>query len=566
MHIRSKRWHLYPHNVALSEKLGAHLTVDPVIAQLLLNRGIRSLEQAQAFLQPREQASVHFPREDLLKATHCIQEAIANKRGIFVYGDYDVDGMTSTAMMASMLKQLGAHYSFMIPNRFLDGYGVSGRALDFIKANDVGLFITLDCGISNRAEIEQIKRETSCRVVIFDHHTIPDVIPDADAILNPKFLSPDHALWGLCTAGIVYKFWEFYGLEIDTSVSPDGLLDLAALGTVADVAPLVSENRRMTSLGLELLSSRKRVGIRALLDVAGFDRSRVTPRDIGFMIAPRLNAAGRLGDAKICVELLMSEDFDEATKLARTLNQLNEDRRFYCESLMNEAVNMVEKNPNASNEKVIVLAGEGWHAGIIGIIASRLVERYGKPTILISGDGTLARGSGRSAGEVDLYMLLKSCDSFFTTFGGHKSAAGFSMDPAHIPSFQAALIEEASRRISDRDLLPILDLECELHPHHLTLSLASLLNTLEPFGQDNPVPLFYAKGLRPIAFKTVGGGKHLKATFTDASQKVVIDAIGFNLHEKLSLLYKDEIELAFSLDINEWNGRQLPQLNLVDIQ
>ncbi len=566
MELRQKRWHLYPPQPALSEKISHHLTLDPVIAQLLLNRGIRSLDQASSFLQPENLGSPNFPEDVLIAASELVREAIEKQTLIFVYGDYDVDGMTSTAIMTSMLKRLGARVHFMIPNRFLDGYGLSKRALEMVRQEGAGLLITLDCGISNAKEIDLLKADTDCKVLILDHHTVPDRQPNAEAILNPKFLAEDHALSGLCTAGIVYKFWEFYCQYFKLDVTPDRHLDLVALGTVADVAPLVQENRRLTLLGLTSLSARKRVGIRTLLEVAKFTHKTVSPRDIGFTIAPRLNAAGRLGDAKICVELMMTEDETEALRLATMLQQLNEDRRFYCDQLLTEALQQAEQIPGLADHRVIVLHAEGWHPGIIGIIASRIVETYSRPAVIISVEDGLARGSARSIGDVNIYEILKECQPFFSSFGGHKAAAGFSLVPDKIEAFKAHLISVAAEKVSQTDLMPVLDLECELDPKQLTLSLATSLQTLEPYGAENPVPLFYTRSLKAIDFKTVGNGKHLKVTFTDAARSVVIDAIGFGLHDKLQLLYNPQVELAFSLEINTWLGRESPQLVLVDIK
>ncbi len=563
-----KRWSVFPSHTGLSTKLAESLGVSTIIAQILLNRGIRSLSDAHSFLKPDLSYSDSFPEETLITCSEILKAAMDSGRPVFVYGDYDVDGMTSTALMVSVLRALGIKVSFYIPNRFKDGYGLTTSIKETLVAYNCGLLMTLDCGTSNASEIKELKRDTDISVLIFDHHTLPDTLPQVDGMLNPRLLPPTHWSFGLCTVGIVFDFLDFFvRCYLKSDLCLDDYLDLVALGTIADVAPMFRRNRALTSKGLEVLSSRKRVGINALLDVAEFKGLSVTSRDVGFTIAPRLNASGRIGDARVGVALLLSQDPEEAKTLATTLNKMNQDRQTLSELVMADCLAQLKANPQWLDHRVLVLSGTHWHAGVVGIISSRLVERFHKPVILIAVDEGMSRGSCRSVGTVNMYDLLNRCLPYYLTFGGHKEAAGFSMDPAAVEGYKVAIREAANDMLTDVDLVPILELDLVLDISDMTLDLADSLYRLSPFGPTNPSPLFYAKNLRPISFKTVGtNGAHLKVTFSDPHGKYVIDAIGFGLHEKLSLLYHPTVEVACSLEINRWQGNVIPQLSLIDIR
>jgi single-stranded-DNA-specific exonuclease len=563
-----KRWSVYPSHNDLSTKLGESLGINPVIAQVLLNRGIRSLSDAHSFLTPDLSYSDSFPQETLFACSTVLKAAMDSGRPVFVYGDYDVDGMTSTTLMVSVLRELGVKVAFYIPNRFKDGYGLTTSIKDTLISYNCGLLITLDCGTSNAAEIEELKRDTDLEVLIFDHHTLPEVLPVVEGMLNPRLLPSTHWSFGLCTVGIVYDFLDYFVRQyLKSDLCLETHLDLVALGTIADVAPMFRRNRALTAKGLEVLTSRKRVGINALLEIAEFKGDSVTSRDVGFTIAPRLNASGRIGDARVAVDLLLSQDQDAATALAHTLNKMNQDRQALSEAVMIDCLAQLKANPEWLDHKVLVLSGTNWHAGVVGIISSRLVERFHRPVILIAVDEKVSRGSCRSVGRVNMYDLLNRCLPYYLTFGGHKEAAGFSMAPETVEAFKVAVRAVADEMLTDQDLMPILELDSVLDIADMTLDLAGSISRLSPFGPTNPSPLFYAKNMRPISFKTVGAnGTHLKVTFSDPAGKYVIDAIGFGLHEKLSLLYRSTVDIACSLEVNRWQGNVIPQLSLIDIR
>jgi len=562
----SKRWHIYPKHETLSQKLAQKLNKDPVIAQILLNRNIRSLEDAKQFLDASDSYKDQFNLQDLEKLTSILTATIKDKKRIMVYGDYDVDGMTSTALITSALRECGARVDFYIPHRFTDGYGLSSRFLEKLVHKDYDLLMTLDCGISNHKEIEWLKSQKDMKVIILDHHTIPEKLPPADVILNPKALPDDHPLNLLCTVGIAYHAMSYFFSQTDKKLDITTYLDLVALGTIADIASLVKENRVLTRKGLALLSARKRPGINALLKCAEFKRPEVSSRDVGFMIAPRLNAAGRLAQADICVELLITQDAGRAQEIAQKLQKLNENRQKIGQLVLKEAEALLKENKKLLENRLIVLAGEGWHPGVIGITAAQLAQKYGKPTVIVGYDHEIGRGSARSMGDVNIYGLLKQCRDHFESFGGHKQAAGFSILPDKIQEFASKLVEVGQQDIDPEKLLTTVDIDCQLSPAHISLDLANELAAMGPFGEGNPTPVMYSNEFDPLEYKKVGDGSHLKVTFSDKNGKRTFDAIGFGLAGKMEILKKKDVEVIFHLETNDWLGESVPQLRLVDLK
>lgn len=561
--IEAKRWNLYPQQNDVSVQIAHQLNVSPVIAQLLLNRGIRSLSEANAFMTGYDAENIQFPHTILDHAKALIMECIHQNRSILVYGDYDVDGMTSTTMMVTMLRALGAKVKYFLPHRFHHGYGLHHSVVDMINKEPFSLLITLDCGVTNEEEIRAIKEQTNASVIVMDHHTIPDTPPPFDVMINPKSLPSDHLLYHLCTAGIVYQFAVYLESSGCEEIISENYLDLAALGTIADVANLKGLNRDITRQGLSSLSTRKNMGIKFLLDQADCHKPFISPMDVGFVIAPRLNAAGRLDSALLGVQLLLSSSEEEAEAVSKKLEMMNKHRREIDQMIFQESLKQVG---DVSRQKAIVLAGREWHAGVIGITASKVVERCQRPSVIIAYDDTLGRGSARSIGNVNIYRILKECQPYFIDFGGHKEAAGFSIAPENIEPFKERFQQVALEMIDDQDLKAQMNIDMKLNPNDMTLDLAESLDQLQPFGQGNPMPLFYTDELRIIDCKTVGDGSHVKATFTDRQNGIVIDGIGFGLSRKMPLFQKNDVSVAFHLTINEWNNVKRPQLQIVDIK
>jgi single-stranded-DNA-specific exonuclease len=455
---------------------------------------------------------------------------------------------------------------FYIPHRFGEGYGLNDNAVAEIIDKRYALLVTLDCGISDFKQIKELKEKSNIEVIVTDHHTIPDKLPNADVIINPKFLDNTHPLVNLCGVGVVYKFLEFFisYFELDYNLEAD--LDLVALGTIADVVSLRGENRGLAKFGLKRMGYKKRFGIERLLSVLRFNKEFISVRDVGFVIAPRINAAGRLEHASIGVDLLTSKTEAEAEKIARYLDRINLKRQRIGQLILKEAQIFIEREYNLEDNQVLVLAENNWHAGVIGITAAQLVRKYSKPTVMISITGETGRGSARSLGNVDIYSLLKKCSGYFLEFGGHKQAAGFSILAKDIEAFSNEFRILCNKNIKKEQLQPIIDIDVEVSPDQINLALAREMGSLAPFGQDNAMPALYTNKLVPIDFKTVGDGSHLKATFSDKKGLFLFEAIGFGLAHKLELLYKQKVEVVFNVQVNNWGGQNNVQLNLLDLK
>lgn len=564
----TKRWQIYPHQPDLSQTIRQRLGCHPVIAQLLLNRNIKSLKSAQAFLNPTsEHFSDNFDAAAVTLAGKLIDDCLKTQAPILIYGDYDVDGITATAMLTDVLRQLGGRVDYVIPHRFNDGYGLNLKRAEQCITRGYRLLITLDCGSSNEKEIAYIKAHSDMAVIVMDHHQIPELVPPADVILNPKIFDETHTLYALAAVAVVYQFLTCFCVEFHKPLDLTNYLDLVAMGTVADVSSLTGINRYFVQKGLQLLTHKKRKGIAALYHMAGIHQEEVTARDIGFIIAPRLNAAGRLSDANICVELLLTQDDSVANRLAFQLQKMNEHRQQIERGIHESCLKKIKNDPALLEDKIVVLSDSDWHAGVIGITASKLCELTAKPVVLIAQESPFSRGSARAPQAVNIFDLLSRCSDFFEKFGGHKVAAGFSIQSERIAEFKQAVTTLAGSVITETMLQPILTIDCQLSPADITAEFIHHVTQLSPFGAGNPMPLFYTNELTPVDFKTVGSqNDHIKVTLTDKKGQLVFDAIGFGLSEKLPMLYHSHVELAFHVNMNTWNGRVLPQLQLVDLR
>ncbi|RAP36500.1 single-stranded-DNA-specific exonuclease RecJ [Candidatus Marinamargulisbacteria bacterium SCGC AAA071-K20] len=565
--VIQKRWRLHKQHQGTAQKISEHLNIHPLLCQILLNRNITSLDKARLFLGEPDLDSVdYFDQAALEASVSVVFEAIEKNQKILIYGDYDVDGITSTTLLVDFLKQINANVHFFIPNRFEHGYGLHVCVGDLILQTQATVLITLDCGVSSKDIIDPVVEKYGTKVIILDHHKIPDELPNFDAMLNPKTLHPSHYLAHLCTAGIVYEFIKFYIQHYKLDLKSEPFLDLVALGTVADIAKLEGANRTYIKRGLPFLSRSHRPGIRALLERAKCEKSVLTTRDCGFVIAPRLNASGRLASALLGVELLLSDTVPEADKRSHQLEALNQDRREIDLMVFKACVAEVEGHPEYKDHPILVLSGKEWHSGVIGITAAKLVDKYSKPVVIVSFAGNIGRASARSVGKVDLYEVLKTCKPYFETFGGHKEAAGFSIKEEKMAAFKEALIKNSIPMITPQDLQPIVNIDAEVDPKELTLDLAEQLMLLEPFGQGNPQPILHTDKLKLIECKAVGTGEHVKTTFSDETGRHIIEGIGFGLSHKMALFNRPGFSVIFHLSINEWKGRRLPQLEIVDIK
>lgn len=558
-----------------------------IIALLLLNRGIDSPEKARAFLDPKfykESSPYEIP--DLLKARDRIIKAINEKEKITIFGDYDVDGVTSTSCLLLVLKQFTDNVDFYIPSRLTEGYGLNVKAVEIIakksKKNSKGtpLLITCDCGITNTKEIE-LANKLGMDVIVTDHHSLPEILPPACAVLNPKQLPSDHKLHFLPGVGVAYKLAEAILEELKqrskeagkqgcNDIKSEDLLDLVTLGMIADLAPLVDENRYLVQIGLEKLARTKKVGLRELLKMcAGPQSSAVNTEHVGFGIAPRINAVGRLTDAALAVKLLTTENLLEAVQLSCELDVQNRERQQICESTLEEAITLVAEKVDLEHDKCIVLANDNWHHGVIGIVASRIVEKYSLPTLLIALDKeqNIARGSGRSVDRLNIVDALVKSSKHLEKFGGHKAACGLSVKPENLDSFIFDFTSTVNEILNDADLSPVLKIDLELPLSSLNFELLSLIYKLSPFGFGNKLPVFSSEEIEIVGIRNIGkNGQHLKLQLKTQveSKEKIFEGLIWNFEADIEFKPKDKLKIAYVPKINTFNGETFIQLEIKD--
>ncbi|MDY6825727.1 MAG: single-stranded-DNA-specific exonuclease RecJ [Bacillota bacterium] len=510
MSLAGKRWILRTDFEQESAFLSKELNISPVLARLLLNRGIDSPEKARAFLQPTME-HFHSPwqMQGMEETVARLLKALEKGEKIIVHGDYDADGISASVILVQMLRSLGGNVEYYLPSRFNEGYGLHSDPLKSFQEKGVSLVITVDCGISAVEEADYA-HSLDLDLIITDHHEPIGSLPGALAVINPKQKSCPYPFKELSGAGIAFKIASAL-VEKAGQALPVDLLDLAALGTAADVVPLIDENRLIVSSGLEILRQKNRIGFQALAEVVNFDLKNVSATTLSFILAPSINAVGRMGEAGPAAELLLTGDQKRAMILAEELHGANKQRRDVERQILEEAEKAALEGPLADDEKIIVLAGTGWHHGVIGIVASRLVEKYNRPVVLIALDGNEGRGSARSINGFDITEALAGSASFLERFGGHEQAAGFSVTADNIKKVQDDLYCYARTRINDEQLKPKLYLEAELSGDDIDFSLVDRLKQFQPFGTGNPAPLFVSPNWELKSWRIVGKDKkHLK--------------------------------------------------------
>ncbi|MFO7248345.1 MAG: single-stranded-DNA-specific exonuclease RecJ [Bacillota bacterium] len=556
------RWHMRPYDEQAAERLARLCGLPVLAARLLVQRGITNPEEAERFLNPApDHFHDPFRLDGMERAVSRIRRAIADDEPILIYGDYDADGVTSTALMIHLLRMLGARFAYYVPNRFTEGYGLHPQVVEWAAEQGFGLLVTVDTGIT-AVEAVARARARGVDVVITDHHEPPPELPDAYAVINPK------------KPGCAYPFDQLAGVGVAFKVAhallgrpPMELVDLAAVGTIADLVPLVDENRVLAKLGLAALNRSNRPGLRALLRVSGLEGKPVDEGHVAFALGPRLNAGGRLESADDAVRLLATDDAAEAEALAKRLDALNRQRQDLVEQMAAEAAEEVAATCDWSRDRAIVVAREGWNIGVVGIVASKLVERFYRPTVVLSIDAAsgMAKGSARSIEGFDLYQALSTCRDLFTHFGGHPMAAGLSLPADAIPHLRERFNAVASARLRDEDLVPVTHVDAACTLSEVTLEAVETLMRLAPFGVGNPCPRVILSGMRLVQYRRVGrDGQHLKALLSDGSG--TLDAVGFSLGELAgSLTPADRLDVVGELAVNEWNGVRRPQLVLRDV-
>jgi single-stranded-DNA-specific exonuclease len=565
--MKAKRWIVREHDAERAASLARVLNVSPILAALLITRGYADEHAARIFLSPTyDQLHEPYAMLGMKAAVARLKRAIETSERVLIYGDYDVDGTTGTAVLLRALKLLGASVGFHIPHRFTEGYGIQQPALEKALADGYTLVVSIDCGIRAHEPLYWA-RDNGLDVIITDHH-LPDEkegAPPAFAVLNPNQAGceyPDKSLAGVGVAfKLVHALFREYGREAQVAA----FMKVVAIGTVADVAKLTGENRTIVSIGLKDLAQVANPGLRALIDVAGCgDGKGMTAYDLGFRLGPRINAAGRMDAARAVVELFDTRDSDEARRLANHLDARNEERKTVQQQIIELAVAELK---DTSDSFVAVIAGEGWHRGVIGIAASKIAERVNRPCVVLSIDGGLAHGSARSIEAYHLLNGLTACSDLFEKFGGHSHAAGITMRPERIDEFRRRLNEHAASRLAPADLEPSLTVDLELPVEALTFPTVRELEALEPFGAGNPRPVFVTKNLRSLAEPVVIKDRHLKMRLA-GPQNRPLEAIWWNCLEAPGQTpeLQGSIELAYMLETNVWNGDYRMQLNVLDLR
>lgn len=558
-----KRWRINRPDEQLVKEFVDELKISSISAKILVARGFTTVEAARAFLTIDEQ-TIHDPFEmyGMKEAVDRIQKAIQNREKILVYGDYDSDGITSTTVMKTVLQDLGADVSHMIPNRFIDGYGPSERL--FKQAHEEGyrLIITVDNGIAGNHEV-QVAKELGMDVIVTDHHEPGEILPPADVIIHPRHPAGNYPFGELAGVGVAFKVAHaLYGKL------PKHLLEIAAIGTVADLVPLLDENRYLVKAGLEALQHSTRPAIQALCKVAGVNQQEIDEETIGFGFAPRLNALGRLGDAAPGVDFLMAQDAAEAMTMASSLNEKNKERQAMVTSITEQAIAMIENDEEIGHSQVLVIAGEEWNPGVVGIVASRLVEKYYRPTIILSIDieKGVAKGSARSIEGFHMYKELAKNKDILPAFGGHPMAAGMTLAMEDIDELRYRLDQQARECLTEDALTPVLDIDIPLTLDEIDINAIEDVRKLAPFGTSFAKPVYAIEDTSIRSMKKIGANEdHIKLQIVSNDQE--LDVVGFHKGYLVDeLTYGIQVFFAGDLQINEWNGRKKPQLLLQDAQ
>lgn len=549
-----RNWLLKRTNPEYIEYLSRASSISPAFAQILINRGIKTPDEVAAFMS--QSPDDMFDPFDISGVGTLVDAVLgAANRGlrVFVHGDYDADGLTATAIMMEALKSLGVEADYFIPNRFSDGYGFHPAAVEKAKEYGAALIITVDCGISSH-EAAEAARSNGIDLIITDHHEPGEALPEAMAVINPKLTAPGTAVEGLSGAGIALKVVQALSTK-KQSIEPRDYMDLAALGTLADSVPLTGENRTLVREGIKALTDARRPGIRALKEVSGFGNREFKAGLAAFTLAPRINAAGRLADASEVVELMLTDSERRAEEIARSLDSKNSERQKIEEAVLREALSVIEKR---GYDSALVLASEGWHEGVLGIVASKVSEAFNRPSFVLSIKNGVAKGSARSVPGFDVHAALTLAKGHLIRFGGHKQAAGLKLNVSELEAFEKKINSIASSHLEA--FTPALDIDAAVDLREVTFGLVNELEALEPFGVGNPEPVLGARELEPINPRIVGNN-HLKLKLKGGN--CAHDAIGWGMGALCDYVRQSEaVDAAFSATINSWDGGRMVQLSL----
>lgn len=556
-----KRWEYYEVDENIVENISKKHNISRIIAQILVNRGIVEDKEIQIFLAPTRNDFLNpFLMSGMDKATDRIIEAINNNEKTIIYGDYDVDGITSITVLKKFLQERGLEVGTYIPNRLDDGYGLNKEAIEEIAKKGFTLMITVDCGISGINEID-LANSLGIETIITDHHEQAEVLPKAYCIIDPKKKDDTYPFRGLAGVGVVFKLIQAISQKLNLEDKEYlKYLDLVCVGTISDIVPLVNENRTIATLGLKLIKQTRNIGLRELIIEAGI--KEINSSAISFGVAPRINASGRMGKQMEALQLFLTEDLEEAKKITSQLNKYNSQRQDTERRIYEEVIEMIQKE-DINKLNTIVLSSNNWHHGVIGIVASKVTEKYFKPTILICFDGNEGKGSGRSIPGFDLHGALGNCTDTLDKYGGHEMAIGLSVFKNQYEEFKKQF-ERIAEEKNVKDIIPIIKIDCQINRKDFSEDLIKQIKMLEPFGEQNKQPIFIYKNLKIDSIRTLSEGKHIRLSLKD--ENFVLNAIGFNLgHLAEGLLMGDKVDIVGTLEVNKFNGVETIQMNLKDI-
>ncbi|MFO7444798.1 MAG: single-stranded-DNA-specific exonuclease RecJ [Ignavibacteriaceae bacterium] len=550
------------------KSLADSLNISEILARLLILRDIKNFSQARYFFRPSLD-SIYDPflMDGMEAATYRLIKALTGNQLICVYGDYDVDGTCSTALMYLFLKELGANVEFYIPKRLTEGYGLSKSGIDYVKRMGTSLLISVDCGITAVEETAYAK-ELGIDLIICDHHQPKDQLPDAYAVLDPLKPECNYPFKYLSGAGVAFKLAQGVAERIGKRELPLQYLDLVALAGAADIVPLIDENRVLVKEGLNQINIQPRPGVRALIEVSNMEPGNLTSGQIVFTIAPRINAVGRLGDAQRAVELLITKDMNEAVKLAQVLETENYQRRKIDEDTFVNALDIVENSLDLAADIPIILHQEKWHPGVIGIVASRLVEKYYRPTIMLTTIDGVAKGSARSISNFNIYEALKKCEDILIHFGGHQAAAGLAVEIERIEEFRTKFNQVVKESMSEEDLLPEIHIDSKLKFSEITPKFLRIIDQFSPFGPGNMRPVFLSENVQVASTPRIVGTNHLIVSLKQNNCEKVFDCIGFNMGNYCNLIGTNGhmIDVVYNIDKTTRDGKTFPQFKFKDIR
>ncbi len=556
----NKKWQVYESNEKEINKISEKYNVNRLLSTILVNRKIKE-EDIEVFLNPtRNNFHNPFLMPDMEIAVERIIKAIKNNEKVIIFGDYDVDGITSITVLKSFLEDRGIHVDQYIPNRLEEGYGLNKPAIDEIAKNNYNLMITVDCGISGIEEIEYAN-SLGLETIVTDHHEVGDKLPNALAVVDAKRKDNRYPCRDLAGVGVVFKLIQAIGIKLGLEEKEYlKYLDIVCVGTISDIVPLVDENRVIAKLGLMLVKQTKNIGLKSLLMSSGY--KNIDSNTISFGVAPRINACGRMGHADEALKLFLSKDIYEVNELTKKLNNYNTLRQEKERAIYEDAINQIESN-RLNEKNAIIIAGENWHHGVIGIVSSKITDLYFKPSILLCYEDDLAKGSGRSIPGFDLHEALMKCQNTIDRFGGHAMAIGITIKRDKFEDFKKEF-EEVAKEAKIDEIIPIINIDAKINLSEINKEMVASLKQLEPFGEGNKKPIFAFKNLKIDSIRALSEGKHIKMTLKDGN--TIVNAIGFNLGY-LADEYKigDKIDVVGTLEINSFNGVDNLQINIKDV-